>query len=485
MTNRYLYITLLAILGLNPEMMQAQQTGARNAPRLVVSITIDQLRTDYLETFAPLYCEGGFRRLLSEGLVYANASYPFSPVDRASAIAALQTGTTPYYNNIVGVQWMNRETLRPVGCVDDNRSPGMLTNKTASPVALATSTIGDELKVHTDGRAIVYAIAPTRDAAVLSAGHAADMALWIDEENENWCSSQYYMKSVPAWLKNYNRQRAAQLKAVTHPNSDVTAMAQLCINSMGMGVDDDTDLLCLTYDATPSSDTGVTNWQETMQDTYVRLDADLSLLIAHVESQVGRQNVLFVLTSTGYSTPQPVNYEAYRIPTGTFYMNRTANLLNMYLGAIWGQGQYVETTFHNQVFLNHKLLDTRKINLSDALTRSQELVAMMDGVRNVYTSLQLLTSPNTAIERLRQAFHPKHCGDLLIEVTPGWRITNEDTGQTEIPTAGHTTFPIIFYGADVAADRVTTPVSIDCVAPTVCRAIRIRAPNACQSEPLY
>ena len=88
MRNRYLYITLLAILGITPEMMA--QSKIQYAPRLVVSITIDQLRTDYMEAFAPLYGNDGFRRLLQQGLVFPNASYPFSPIDRAAAAAGKQ-----------------------------------------------------------------------------------------------------------------------------------------------------------------------------------------------------------------------------------------------------------------------------------------------------------------------------------------------------------------------------------------------------------
>ena len=66
--NRYLYITLLAVLGFNTEIANAQDT-IKYAPRLVVNITIDQLRSDYLEAFTPLYGKGGFKRLLNEGLV--------------------------------------------------------------------------------------------------------------------------------------------------------------------------------------------------------------------------------------------------------------------------------------------------------------------------------------------------------------------------------------------------------------------------------
>ena len=37
------------------------------APKLVVGILIDQLRSDYLQAFMPLYGEGGFKRLMAQG----------------------------------------------------------------------------------------------------------------------------------------------------------------------------------------------------------------------------------------------------------------------------------------------------------------------------------------------------------------------------------------------------------------------------------
>ena len=63
---------VLAVLGFQAE-AQGQEK-IQYAPRLVVNITIDQLRTDYLEAFAPLYGANGFKKLLAQGLVYENAS---------------------------------------------------------------------------------------------------------------------------------------------------------------------------------------------------------------------------------------------------------------------------------------------------------------------------------------------------------------------------------------------------------------------------
>lgn len=118
----------------------------QSAPRLVVNITIDQLRTDYIEHFSPLYGEEGFRKLLQNGCVYEAANYPFSPVDRASAIATIATGATPHYNNIVGTKWLDRNTLRPVFCTDDE-------TYNVSPQKIATTTVSDELKIFTKGAA--------------------------------------------------------------------------------------------------------------------------------------------------------------------------------------------------------------------------------------------------------------------------------------------------------------------------------------------
>ena len=86
------------------------------------------------------------------------------------------TGTVPYDNGIVGEHWMDRKTLRPMYCVDDATCEGWLTSEKYSPVALNVSTVTDELKMATGGRALVYSIAPDADAAILAAGHAADGA---------------------------------------------------------------------------------------------------------------------------------------------------------------------------------------------------------------------------------------------------------------------------------------------------------------------
>ena len=95
--------SLLTVLAFSA--LQAQGTVVPVAPRLVVAITVDQLRSDYLEAFLNLYGEQGLKRLWREGKVYDQVVYSFKHVDRASAQAAIYSGTSPFKNGIVSASY--------------------------------------------------------------------------------------------------------------------------------------------------------------------------------------------------------------------------------------------------------------------------------------------------------------------------------------------------------------------------------------------
>lgn len=468
--NRYIAIIIAALTATE---MQAFQL----APRLVVNITIDQLRTDYIEAFSPLYCQGGLRKLFAESIVYDAASYPYAPVDKASAAATLSTGTTPYYHGIVASKWLDRSTLRPVFCIEDSKHY-------LSPAKLATSTVGDEMKISSNGTAIVYSVAADPETAILSAGHAADAAIWIDGKTGKWRTSTYYGATPPAWFKAYTSISTQSIKDKTATNDAVVDMSLQVIKSTAMGKDDTSDMINITLTATQPDGTAVTDWKTEMESVYMRLDKTLEKLIEGIEKEIGKENALFVITSTGYATETVANLEKYRISTGTFYINRTANLLNMYLSAIYGQGMYAEACFRNQIYLNHKLIEQKRVSISEVLNRSQEFLVLSSGISDVYTSERLLAG-NNDILKIRNGFNPNLNGDITIEVTPGWRLLNEDTQETFTSRSGFVPFPIIIYGAGTKPQRITTQVTVDRIAPTIAKSIRIRAPNACSAAPLF
>lgn len=505
--------------------VQAQSQPA--TPKLVVTLTIDQLRTDYLENFSPLYGEKGFKRLLRDGKVYKNASYSFSDVDRSSAIASFYTGTTPSVHGIIANRWMDQTTLLPINCTDDSQYMGNYTTESSSPSLMLASTFADELKIATRNKAIVYAVAPFRDAAILSAGHSGDGAFWINTNTGKWCGSTYY-QDFPWWLNQYNEREGIDIRIngmtwtpshstdkykylpewrdmpfkyrldedrnnkfrrfTTTPfvNEEVNYLAKRLLENTNIAKDGITDLLAITYYAGNYMHKSSQEYAMELQDIYVRLDQTIASLIETIEQQVGLNDVLFCIASTGYVDSDASDLGMYRVPTGTFYLNRCAGLLNMYLMAIYGEGKYVDAHYDQQIYLNHKVIEQKKLSLDEVQNKATEFLMQFSGVNETYSSHQLLLgSWSPEMELIRNGFHRKRSGDLLIECLPGWKVIDENHPlQERTVRNGYVPMPIIFFGNKVRAEIIDAPITVDHVAPTLSRALRIRAPNASKAMPI-
>lgn len=507
-------LTVLTFTGL-----QAQPLPT--TPKLVVGLTIDQLRTDYLEAFSTLYGERGFKRLWKEGRVFRNTEYTFNGVDRASAMAAIYTGTTPSMNGIIGQRWMDLSILRTVDCVDDAAFMGNYTNESTSPSQLLTSTLADELKVATRNNALVYAIAPFRDAAIFAAGHAGNGALWLNENTGKWCGTTYYSE-FPWWASQYNDKQGLDFRIAnmtwspSHPqqsytflpewrdmafkykfdedrnnkyrrlitspliNDEVNLLAEELLDKSTMGKDEIPDMLSLTYYAGNYAHKSIQECAMEMQDTYVRLDKSIAALLEIIEKKVGLQNVVFFITSTGYADAEAPDSGIYRIPGGEFHLNRCAALLNMYLMATYGQGQYVEAHYDQQIYLNRKLIEEKQLDLTEIQEKAAAFLMQFSGVNEVYSAHRLLLGAWTPeISMIRNSYHRKRSGDLYIDILPGWTIVNDQPAQNKVVRNTHVPVPLIFLGSGVKPAIIDTPVTMGHIAPTMAHFMRIRAPNAC------
>lgn len=423
------------------------------SPRLVVEIVVDELRSDYIDLYSPFYGSGGFRRLLDSGCVYERAECGFSPVDCASASATIAAGATPDMHGIVANEWLDRNTLKPISCTQNSTNID-------SPSLLATSTITDELKIATCSASLVYSIAADKPMAIMLGGHAADAAFYSDRLTHKWTTSSYYSSSATRFINAYRSVDAGQTD-----NASAARLASYCMTALGMGLDDNTDMLCVGLSANVA---GSDNIQVAAEEIYRGLDAAIESIVTTAEKAVGRDRLLIVMTGTGAEAAADFDYNAYRVPTGTFYINRTANLLNMFLAAIYGQGRYVETCYHNQIYLNRTLIEQRTISLPDLMARAKEFLVQNAGVMSARSA----------------TYNPSVCGDIIIDVTPGWNLLNEDTGEHFTCRASHVSFPIVIYGADIETSHTSDLVEITRIAPTIARAIRVRTPNACSVDAL-
>ena len=496
-------------------------------PRLVVGLTIDQLRLDYVEAFSALYGERGFKRLWKEARIYRNAEYDFVGVDKSSSVATIYSGSSPAVHGIVGDTWLDRSTLRVIDCIDDSHFMGIYSSESTSPVRYKVSNLSDELMIASQGKSMIYSIAPTREMAVLAAGHASNGAFWINDETGKWSGTTYY-GAFPTWVTNYNdregidfridkmvwtpalplsmyryltteaqpkefkykfdnerKAKYRRLKTSPFANEEVNKLVGNCFRMTSMGQDQIPDLLSLAYYAGNYNHLPASEKPLEMQDTYVRLDRCLGNLLDLIDAKVGLKNTLFFITSTGYTDADPLDKAEYRIPTGEFHMKRCAALLNLYLAAIYGEGIYVDGYYGYEIYLNHKLLEQKKLKLDEILARTSEFLVQFSGVKDVYSSYRLkLGSWTPQIDKIKNRFNAVCSGDLWVDILPGWSMAQEHSLNSKVVRHIYSSAPWMLFGWNVKPEIIHTPVNINHLAPTIAHFMRIRAPNAAELSPM-
>ena len=78
-------------------------------PRLVLQITVDQMRGDFPMRYKDRLGEGGFRYLMEKGTHYINAHFQHADTETPIGHAALFTGTYPAHNGIVAGNWFDAD----------------------------------------------------------------------------------------------------------------------------------------------------------------------------------------------------------------------------------------------------------------------------------------------------------------------------------------------------------------------------------------
>ena len=521
--NRFLTSLIVVLAATN---LNAQQISG--LPKLVVGITVDQLRGDYLNYLYQAFGEKGFKRLMENGLLYENVAFNFERPDRASAMATLFTGAYPNVNGIIANTFFNTANLRTESIMHDLKYMGNYTGLTVSPNRILSSTLTDELKVASNGLSRIYAIAPDMEQALIGGGHAADGAFWIDNINGKWATSTFY-KDVPFFVERYNRTDALdkriedaswepmlpvsayrfipylsndwsfrhsfgrirkdqykQFKTSALVNDEINRFIELFLKNGGLAKNNNPDFLSITYNAGTYMEGSPQQYSLETQDTYLRLDKTLGNLLDMIDKTVGLQNTFIFLTSTGNFNTELKPAERYQIPTGEFHPERCTALLNTYLMALYGQENWVTGYNDQQIYLNRRLIEDKKVDLKEIQVKAAEFVIQFSGVQDVITAHQLLHGNwNEKINRYRNGFHRKLSGDLLLAIQPGWSIILDSRlEKTQTVRMDGIPAPLILYGPQIRAEKVARVIDATELAPTVSKVLRIRSPNACDALPL-
>jgi hypothetical protein len=237
MNSRRLILTVALCL------LIAAPLAAQQRPDLVVVISIDQFRYEYLTRFGPYFSPGGFNRALRGGANFTRALYPYATTYTGPGHAAIGTGYTPSRSGIVANTWFDREEGAPVYCVADERAHAF------SPLNLGSDSLGDRLQEKSSGSKVLGVALKDR-AAILMSGRKGTAAYWFEATSGGFTSSAYYHwnkqtvadynKSVPDLLKSHPEWTQtdtipqADLARITH---DPPALRKYKSMREGVGVE--------------------------------------------------------------------------------------------------------------------------------------------------------------------------------------------------------------------------------------------------------
>jgi predicted AlkP superfamily pyrophosphatase or phosphodiesterase len=517
------FVFLSSFWGLSPIMAQVY-TGSPVPPRLVVVISVDQMRNDYLERFGPYFSEGGFDRLKRQGVRFSNARYHYVPTFTGPGHACISTGSFPMYHGIVANDWFNRKDQKSVYCVADPSAKTVGSNSTAgemSPHHLWATTLGDELKLAYPASKNV-AVAIKDRSAILMAGHYTDGVYWLDPSNGYFISSSFYTKTLPDWVLKFNQSNQKdkeinraweldkKLNPLSHldnqpeesplpgeespvfPHNDPKTSSKLgyqrlkylpagntltiefaleMIRQESLGMDNNPDLLNISFSQPDilGHQFGIRSLE--VADTYIKLDQNLAKLFGYLDQNVGAEHWVVVLTSDHGAAENPGRALSHKIPGGVISEQWKAELEHK----VPGSSAYIQAVQNLNVYLSPDCP-------FDFENKIREAMRETSGLLDVYSIGELypLLAVNHGPGMLAKGLHHERSGNLIGLSKPGFMEGLSGTKGTTHGSAYSydTQVPLLFYGTLFKPHFYYQEVGVEDIAPTLSQLLGIPAPNA-------
>ena len=462
--------------------LRAETATAPAKPRLIVNIVVSQMRYDFLSRFENGFGEGGFKRFMREGTSYEESYYNFMQTTTPATLATLTTGANPSIHGVVSDYWIDYTTGRKVALIDDRTTRGLDCDDGRgcySNENLVVPTFADALKDYSpESRVVTVACDPM--SAVVMGGHTSDV-YWIDDSRCSWATSTAYKAMLPRWVSDYNDERynasflnykwtllndkdvyvnrrysrlepvkaSEQVakkrgvlsriftkptisrdydKILTTPagNTIVFEFARRAIMNEQLGGDEVTDVLNICLDAPRYI--GELYGPESMEveDMFYRLDSDLEQFLGFVFAQFDSTEEVLVVLSSDHGSSD--SYDLGDEPRERFNPRQFAVILNSFMIAQWGAGDWVIDYVDRQLYLNRNLIYSNNLNLEEVQNRVAAFALQFRGVSHVMTSTAMQNSYFGAsyAQMMQNSFYPRRSGDLTINLMAGWIEERED-----------------------------------------------------------
>ncbi len=497
--------------------------SAAESPRLVLVVSVDQMRYDYLTRFRPLF-QGGFKTLWERGAVFANAHYEYANTETGPGHSVILTGRHPRHSGIVANSWWDDLARRWVNVVEDPvHLPVGGAGRGASPVNLIGFTVGDALK-KASPRSRVVGVAAKDRSAVLMAGRRADAAYWYESGHGGFITSTYYMEEAPAWLAEWNAGRYPDRFATWRwtrllpdektyveyagedrlpgewdnvdtvfphalrgkpgeplyyddfrrtPWADEMTLdfALLALDAHALGRDDATDVLAVGFSATDSIGHTYGPGSQEAMDQILRLDRTLGRLLDEIDRRIGAGRTLVALSADHGSLPLVETLRA----SGQADARRVSpkvvdEAIGNALAKRFPDGASLVAAYDTpNVYLDLEKVAARGLRRADVESVVASALLGTGLVKAVYTQDQLAAPAAEPYQRLfRNSFYPPRSPHVMALLSERIYLASYEGGT------GHGTaheydrhVPVVLMGPGVKAGLHDAAVGPHHIAPTL------------------
>ncbi len=526
---------LLAALLLSAAGWQARRPASRAVssapaqarPRLLVLLSVDQMRGDLLLRYDSIYT-GGFRRLLDQGAVYTRASHDHAITETGPGHATLGTGVYPSHSGIVSNQFFVRRgnDWHQVYVVEDPARSivGEPDEAGRSPQFLLHTGFADWLK-QAKPEAKVFSVAGKDRSAILMLGRAHGQAYWFDHATGRFVTSTYYRKDYPDWLRRLEPVIDARLRADTvwestvppaartladadtvpyesdgvhtyfphrfaaeggggtprdfygwvgsTPFADeaVLTVAENALRAESLGADDVPDYLAVGLSQTDYVGHGYGPLSQEQLDNLLRLDRELGAFFDSLDTVVGRGRWVAVLSADHGALTKPEIRQREEKP-GMRMVGNWARRLYDYANQAANAGSGPPSAGRARVAAALERLPF----VADAIT---------------YDELRAGAPADSFVTLYRHSFHDGRPADelgtlgVMLRLKEGYLLTSSTGGTSHgSPYWYDQWVPLVVLGGDVGASRIADAVSTVDVAPTFARLAGVSPPGDLDGKPL-
>jgi predicted AlkP superfamily pyrophosphatase or phosphodiesterase len=531
--------TLVVALLLLTSTRGAQPVPAADGirPRLVVFLSVDQFRRDYVERYGPRWTSG-LARLVREGAYFDHAAYPYFHTITCPGHATMSTGTYPATHGLPLNAWWDRETGKEVQCTSDAESPqiGHRPGAEKEPAGghsakwLRVPAFADVLRQEVKPTPRIVSLSIKPRAAIMLGGHGGDVVLWYTPEGGATTSTAYAGRAIP-WVGKFASMNPTReelsgewnrllppgaylqeddgpgehppegwTNLFPHPltqghpdgrirsywqqtpNADIylARLAKRAVEELKLGRQGTLDYLAISFSTLDSVGHGFGPDSHEVQDVLLRLDRTLGEFLSFLDDKVGKGQYVVSVTGDHGVAPLPERRKSQGEDGGRINLKAMAVEIDAALAARWGRGTYVSRVVYTDIYFAKGVYARLEADPA-AMAEVTAIVEKTPGVAKVFRKDQILGAAAAGdpaeLTALRLSYVPDRSGDMIQVPKPYWISILADGTTHGTPQPYDREVPVVLYGAGVKPGRYTGPASPADIAPTLGAIVGVKMPK--------